>query len=152
MKVFRVCLKDKSSILIERYDMSELINELSENKFIRTKEGEAIATDYIWAIRESSQEVEKGHLINSLSFKVAKDMNDAICNFLDIREKNLKIKNCFSRRGCDFRSYRINYEFESKEHEMDIIIGKYMYDTIITVSGENPNAVHDLFNKIKENI
>lgn len=54
---FRLCLKDKSSILVERKTLLQLQHELNNNKFIESREGELIASDYVWAVRTSTKEV-----------------------------------------------------------------------------------------------
>ena len=55
--VLRLCLKDKSSILIERETFGELYNELENRKFIKSRDGELINTDYIWCVRVGSKEI-----------------------------------------------------------------------------------------------
>lgn len=57
--VFRICLRDKSSILVERESLEELKEELERSKFIISRDGELIASDYIWCVRKSSQTIEK---------------------------------------------------------------------------------------------
>lgn len=57
--VLRICLKNKSSILIERESLEELKEELEQSKFIISRNGELIASDYIWCVRKSSQIIEK---------------------------------------------------------------------------------------------
>lgn len=59
MQVFRICLRDKSSILIERESLEILHQEIESNKFIQTRENELILVDYIWCIRKSKRDIEK---------------------------------------------------------------------------------------------
>lgn len=57
--ILRICLKNKSSILVERESLKKLKEELEQSKFIITRDGELIASDYIWCVRKSSQTIEK---------------------------------------------------------------------------------------------
>lgn len=63
MPVFRLCLKDKSSILIERESLEALHQELETHKFINSRDGELIATEYIWCVRVSSKDINGSKII-----------------------------------------------------------------------------------------
>jgi hypothetical protein len=58
--VLRLCLKDKSSILIDG-DMEDINNQATNTQFIKvinhkTEKLELYNRDHVWCIRESSQE------------------------------------------------------------------------------------------------
>lgn len=58
--IIRLCLKDKSSILIEYPSIAQLQMDLNKTPFIlvknyRTEKHELYSSDYVWCARISSQ-------------------------------------------------------------------------------------------------
>ena len=57
--VLRLCLKDKSSVLIDG-NFNDICNKCYEDKFVavinhNTKKEELYNVDYIWCVRQSSE-------------------------------------------------------------------------------------------------
>ena len=62
--ILRLCLKDKTSVLVKYISLVALVEEFNRTQFIfienvATGKMEAYNRDYIWAIRISSQEEDK---------------------------------------------------------------------------------------------
>lgn len=58
--MLRICLKDKSSVLVDE-KITDLLSQLNLNDFVmvtnnKTKKKEIYNKDYIWCVRISSQE------------------------------------------------------------------------------------------------
>ena len=64
-RTFRLCLKDNSSIHIIAESLEDIHNKLENNKFIKTRDGELIASNYVRFVRVSSKTVEEIEKHNS---------------------------------------------------------------------------------------